>query len=191
MKKMLLLQGVLVIVLWAGIVRPQPVDRVRLAILPFATLGVDDASTLTAQSLLHQELDKLNKMEIIPEKQTTEAVGGQTCFEKDCALKVGHALAADRVLLCSLNRLGEKVIIQYFVVAVKDGSYLLNDNTTSTTVEDLEVVMKRVAVCVTTLKPFSETAQVDLITQKEALEPQRKSARALATAQQQDQKNRQ
>ena len=149
----------------------------RLAILPFSTLGVDDASTLTSQSLLRQELEKIGSAEIVSEKQTLEAVGDKTCFETDCAVAFGRQLAADQVLLCSLNRLGEKVIVQYLLVDVAHAKNLLSDNTTSSTIEDLETVMKRVALCVNTLKPFDESGQVGLITQKETLEPRRKSAR--------------
>ena len=149
----------------------------RMAILPFTTLGIDQASALTAQSLLRQEMEKLHGSQFIPEKATLEAAGEQGCFDKECAAELGRKLDADRVLLCSLNRLGEKVIVQYSVVDVKQGQYLLNDNTTSTSLEDLETVMKRVALCATTLRPFSETGQIGLITQKETLEPRRKAAR--------------
>jgi TolB-like protein len=152
-------------------------NSVQLAVLPFSSLGVDDASTLTAHALLSQELARLGRFTIMAEKQVVEAAGQKSCFEKECALTLGQALQADQVLLCSLNRLGEKVIVQYLLLEVKSGSTLLNDNTTSNTIEDLETVMKRVALCVYSLKPFSETGQVGLITQKETDTPERKTAR--------------
>jgi hypothetical protein len=62
------------------------------------------------------------------------------------------------------------------LVDVKSGNNLLNDNVTSSSVGDLETVMKRVALCVTLLKPFDETGQIGLITKKETLEPRRKNA---------------
>ncbi len=151
--------------------------RVQLAVLPFSSLGIDDASTLTAHALLNQELEKFNRFTVLPEKQVSDAAGETACFEKECALAKGRLLQADQVLLCSLNRLGEKVIVQYWLLEVQSGHTLLSDNTTSNTIEDLETVMKRVALCVNDLKPFSQTSQVGLITQKETNEPERKSAR--------------
>ena len=152
-------------------------NTTHLAVLPFSSLGIDDASRLTAQALLNQELGKFGRFTVLAEQQVVEAIGEKSCFDKECALATGRTLQVDQVLQCSLNRLGEKIIVQYWLLNVNSGSTLLNDNTTSNTIEDLETVMKRVALCVHDLKPFAQTSQVGLITQKETNVPERKSAR--------------
>lgn len=153
------------------------VQKTRLAVTPFATLGVDPASAQTAYALLRQELAKSEELVLLPEAPISEALQDRTCFETECAVALGRTLSADRVLLCSLNRLGEKVIVQYLLVDVAGAKNLLSDNTTSSTIEDLETVMKRIARCVQTLRPFEESGHVGLITQRETFEPRRKSAR--------------
>ncbi len=167
------------VLLTASIVASQSPEakKPRLGVLPFATLGIDEASALTAQALFRQELDKSGRYELMPANEIQEKAGDRFCSEAACGYALGRSLNADQVLLCSLNRLGEKVIVQYLLLDVAGTRILLNDNTTANSVEDLETVMKRMALSVITLKPLQETAQVGLITKKETLEPRRRSAR--------------
>jgi TolB-like protein len=167
-----------VMVLAAAVSAQSPAaKKPHLAILPFTTLGIDEPSALTAQSLFRQELSKLDRYDLFAEKQVLDKTNNESCYETACGYAIGHSLNADEVLLCSLNRLGEKVIVQYLLLDVQKETILLNDNTTSNTIEDLETVMKRMALSVATIKPLEQTAQVGLITKKEAQEPRRRSAR--------------
>lgn len=173
-----LFAAALVVLLAAAVSAESPAaKKPLLAILAFTTLGIDEASALTAQALFRQELSKTNHYELIAEKEILDKIGDRACYETACGYALGHSLNADEVLLCSLNRLGEKVIVQYLLLDVAKEKILLNDNTTSNTIEDLETVMKRMALSVISRKPMEQTAQVGLITKKETLEPGRRSAR--------------
>ncbi len=81
------------------------------------------------------------------------------------------------MLTCKLVALGEKVIVQYMLINVADKKVVLLDQTTSTTVEDLDAVMKRVAIAVLNQKSFEKTAEVGTITESETIAPRRRSAR--------------
>lgn len=168
-----------VVLLMATVAATQPLEakKLRLGVLPFTTLGIDEASALTAQALLRQELDKSGRYELIPDTAMQEKAGDRFCSEAACGYALGRSLNAAQVLLCSLNRLGEKVIVQYLLLDIAETKILLNDNTTSNSVEDLETVMKRMARSILALKPLQETAQIGLITRRETLEPRRRSAR--------------
>lgn len=148
-----------------------------LAVLPFNFLGVDRVSVLSAESLLRQELSKQGRFTLVAEDRTLDATGETVCNDPACAMEIGKKLGADLALMTSLNKLGAKVIIQYMLVDVATGDTKLLDNTTSTEVDDLDMVMKRIAMSVAALKPFANTAEVSVITQKETETPRRRSAR--------------
>ena len=114
----------------------------KMAILPFQSIGVDEVSTQSAELLLRMELGKLSRTGIASEERTIQALGEELCTDVTCAGVVGERLGVDQVVLCSLSRLGDKVIIQYMLVDAVARKALLTDNTTSLTVEDLDTVMK-------------------------------------------------
>lgn len=149
----------------------------KIAILPFYPVGVDPVSTHSAELLLRYELQKADFFDLISEKQISDLLGEETGIEIPFAIETGEKLAADQVLTCKLVALGEKVIVQYMLINVADKKVILLDQTTSTTVEDLDAVMKRVAMAVLNQKSFEKTAEVGTITESETIAPRRRSAR--------------
>ena len=148
----------------------------RIAILPLIGGGVDSVYVQTAESILRTEIGKLSTMDIISEKRTLEALEGTTCSESECALQVGKKLNASQVLGCRLSPLGEKIIAQYFVVDVSSHSRILVDETTAPKVEDLEMVMKRIAQSVVEHQPIGKGAEVGRIMESESTKPLRRAS---------------
>jgi hypothetical protein len=149
----------------------------RLVILPLSANGVDDVTIETASSLLRTEIGKLSSMDVVSGRRTTEAVGQTPCTEAECALAVGKSLQATQVLGCRLSALGEKIIVQYFLVDVPAGKQVLIDQATATGAEDLDVLMKRIAKSVIEREPVSKGAEVGQILASEAVEPPRRETR--------------
>ncbi len=139
--------------------------------------GIDDVSTQSAESLLRLEISKLSTMDIVSEKRTYDLFKEDYCFELPCAVELGNRLGASRIVMTRLDALGEKVIVSYILVDVKNQKSLLTDKTTSATVEDLETVMQRMAKSITTLEPIVKGAEVGVIMQSETKEPYRRSSR--------------
>jgi len=165
------------ILLTGGLVSGQD----KMVILPFHSIGVDQISIQTAESLLKQEIEKLSAVQIVHEKQTLELVSEEPCNEVTCAAEIGAKLNADQVVFGSLNKLGEKIIVQYTLVDVATKEVLVKDNATSTTVEDLDTVMKRVAMSVVKQEPIEKTIEVGAITEKESeAPPKQRKANTLA-----------
>ena len=150
-----------------------------LAILPFHSLGIDYVSTQTAELLLRQEIGKLTAAELVSESDTRHVTGDVSCTDVACAVEMGEQLDADQAVFCSLSRLGEKIVIQYGLVDVASRKRLIMDNTTSETIEDLEAVMKRVALSIVSQKPVEQTAEVGAIMEVETEIPRRRSARGI------------
>ncbi len=150
-----------------------------IAVLPFYSLGIDEISIQTADSILKNEIQKLSSMQIISQDKTIASLEGEECVETVCAVEIGRELNADLVLITNLSKLGDKIIIQYNLVDVNMGQSVVVDNTTSRTIEDLEVVMKRIAISIVNKKPLEETAEVGAIMEIENDIPRRRSARRI------------
>jgi len=164
-------------VFWANVTVCQVAATNRLVILPLHTGGVDPVYLQTSESILRTEIAKLSSMEIVSVKQTKEALAGATCTEQECALEIGKQLNATRVLACQLSALGEKIIVQYFIVDVPTGRQVLIDQATASYTEDLEALMKRLAKSAVGLEAASGNAEIGTILASEAQEPARKASR--------------
>jgi hypothetical protein len=148
-------------------------DSISYALLPFYSVGLDEISLNTAESILRLELEKLGMKNLVPDQLTEK----EYCSNTDCAVSVAERLNADRVIFCRLNPLGEKIIVQYYLIDVKSKNNLLIEQTTSANLEDLENVMKRIAKSIASANTFSESAEIGRITQTETIESLRRSAR--------------
>lgn len=157
----------------------EPLDK-KLAILPFNSIGVEEPIIKSAEAILRLEVGAASDWTIIPDTEIQKVMGDQSCNDLDCAVALGKQLKGSRVLICNLTALGEKVLVYYNLIDVKSGMTLVKDKATSLFVEDLDAVLKRVAISVTSIKPLQKTAEVDNITAKESLEPLRRSSNTLS-----------
>jgi hypothetical protein len=147
----------------------------KIVVLPFTGSGLAESDILTAESIFNFELAQKSNLKIIPQEKVNLKLEGSNCFDIDCALKTGKLLGADFVLGCKLMVLGDKIIVQYFLMDIVNLKELVRDQTTSSTVEDLEVVMKRIAKSVIITAPLNENVEVGTIMQKEAETPLRRA----------------
>jgi TolB-like protein len=149
----------------------------KIVLLPIISNGIDLASVKTAESILRMELSKQSTLTVITQKRTLEAVGNESCSDEECAKDIGQKLDAKQALLCKLNPLGEKIIVQYILVETSTGKNLLSEQTTALNVEDLEPVMKRVAISVAKVLPFNANPEVGTIVGQESIESLRRASR--------------
>jgi hypothetical protein len=155
----------------------QQAAPLSIAIMPPHANGLDSVSVETADMILRTEIGKLGTMDIVSSKRTRDALGGAVCIEIDCALDLGKKLNASQVLGCRFSALGEKIIAQYFLVDVLSGREILVDQATARNVEELEMVMKRIASSVVNLAPMDKSAEVGKVLPTEASESLRKTSR--------------
>jgi TolB-like protein len=151
--------------------------RQSLAILPFSATGLSSETIQTLESLLRQELAQSNHFTLIPEEQTYQATGEKTCSEIECAVEIGKKLSAQKVVLGNLSQLGSKIIFHYLLIDVASAQSVLSDNVSSMQLENMDVVMKRVASSIVTGQAINQTAKVDNIMEAETATPRRRAAR--------------
>ncbi len=152
-------------------------ERKNLLILPFDANGIDQVYVQTSQSILRVEIGKYNKVEVVSEARTEESLNGLDCFTTDCAVEIGKQAGADQVAGCRLAALGDKIMVQYFLMDAASGKLLLMDQISAVSLEDLEPVMKRVASNIVEVKLSENNVQVGTIVQEETTEPLRRSSR--------------
>ncbi len=158
----------------------QSASEQRLAILPFSAIGLDEPTILSTESLLRHEIEKLGAVEVLPQEKVDAALQGEICSEVPCAVEIGKKLQATEVLLCKMITLGEKVIVEYRLIDIPNQKILLIDQATASYVEDLDVVMERMAISIVRQEPLDKTAKIDLITAKETKTPRRRASRKYA-----------
>lgn len=149
----------------------------KLVVVPFNSIGIEPAYVQTAESILRMELKRISAYDIISERRTREVMEEDYCNDIECAVEIGNALKADQILLCNLNALGEKIIVQYDLLELSSGQRIVADQTTAINVEDLETVMKRVAVSILTKQSFNKNVEVGSVVGKESVESLRRAAR--------------
>ena len=93
----------------------------KIAVLPIISNGIDPAYVQTLESILRMDLSNQKNLDVIIERKTLDALGDEGCADEECAKQVGEKLNVDRVLLCKLNPLGDKIIVQYILVETSTG----------------------------------------------------------------------
>ena len=149
----------------------------KIAVLPIISNAIDPAYVHTAESILRMQLSNQSVLNVITEKNTFEVLEDEQCSDEVCAKQVGEKLNADQVLLCKLNPLGDKIIVQYILVETSTGKKLLSEQTTALSIEDLEPVMKRIVISVAKVAPFNANPEVGNIVGKESIETLRRASR--------------
>jgi len=158
-------------------VKAQDTTLNRMVVLPFISNGIDPFSVQTSESILRMELSKHNNASIVSEKKTLAVIGNEGCTDEECAREIGQKLSSTEVLLCKLSPLGEKIIVQYILVETTTGKNILSESATAVNLEDLDAVMKRIAISVANQTPFKSNQEVGNIVKQETIIPLSQAAR--------------
>ncbi len=135
----------------------------KLAILPFSSKGVDEISIQTAESILKLEIERQSSINIIREREINNALQSDICDDIECAVEIGKKVQSDRVFFCKIYPLGSNLILQYYLYDLNENKSVLIEQTKALGLEDLEVVMKRIARSIITETPFSSGAEVGTV----------------------------
>ena len=150
-------------------------ETARLAVFDLEPIGVDPATVQATAQLLRNDLAGTGRYSVVDEGEMRRILGQSAmCYDSQCAAENGRRLGVQKALVGSLSRLGEKIIVELRLVDVATGGVEYSDRMASTTVEDLDTVISRMAQSVASGKPVEKTAEVGLIVQEEAKEPLRR-----------------
>ncbi len=167
---------ILAVILVLSVFQQFACAKETLAVLPLRGTGVEVSTQESVYMLLQSEIRQLKKYDVVAESDVLPLLGDQGCSETACAVEIGNQVKASKVVFGSLNKLGEKIILQYNLVDVPSGETLLSDDLSALRAEDLDRVAKRVAASIVGLTPAEKTAEVGLVTEQESLEPTTRKA---------------
>lgn len=153
---------------------PPGLAKDALAVIPLRATGIESESAETAYYLLRNEIAKSGEYDVVSASKITQALSLSECADLDCAREAGASLGASKVVFGSLNKLGNKIIVEFNLADVNTGSIILADNITAKTIEDLEIVMKRAARSIVNEETIESGAEVGLITENETQESRRR-----------------
>lgn len=145
----------------------------KVLMLRFRGVGVDeelvDAVMLVFQGALEQEGEYLPV-------GANDMHGGADCYDVSCASSLAREAGYAKAVTGSLTRLGYKLITRVQLVDAAGESVVFSDDGVSTTEEDLDIVLKRLAVAISTGRTMESTAEVGLITDQEFEAPRRRTS---------------
>lgn len=163
----------LLFILTGGAIQAQ---EVRMALLPFSANEVEPAASRTVHRLLTTELRQYPEINLLAGSDIDSLLQGNECSDLRCAGYVGKTLSADLVVLGNLDRLGEKIIIQFTLFDVAATEVLISDYLNALTIEELDIVVRRVAKSIANRRKINTTVEVHSVTEQEALTPLQRQA---------------
>lgn len=140
--------------------------KAKIVVFRFEPIGVDETTAKIATELLRGELSSGDVFYAV--------VGEEVCKTPEEAAQLARGMEAEKAVIGSLSGLGEKIIVRASLVDTKTGNVEFEDQLVSTTVDDLDMVMKRLALGLAKKKKHPETAEVEAIIEKETEEPRRR-----------------
>ena len=157
------------------------VAQERVAVFDFEAVGIDNQTAEAACGIFRSELASTGKYSVMGRTEMEsklEAAGitDYACYDVTCASANALALNAEKAVIGSISRLGEKIVVEASLVSAVRKEIVFSDQFSSSTVDDLDVVMKKLANAVADQKKISsEVGRYD-ITEEETMEPRRRKA---------------
>lgn len=115
--------------------------RHRVVVAPFEHANVEAGDAATIANLLRKAITKQGGLGVVNEAATNAAAlkgGAGACGDEDCAVNLGKALKADRVVIGHMEKLMSRHFINVRVVNVKSGEVIATEVAKGDTVDDLE-----------------------------------------------------
>jgi hypothetical protein len=148
-------------------------------VLPLRTLGVSDTTASVVGDLLQGELESRG-LAMFPASQLAADIprGATACDDAACATAAAQSYGVPQVVYGSLSRLGDKIILRVRALKAGESTPYYTDQLTSTTEEDLDAVVRRVADGIAAGRRNAQHATVETVTEQESLEPRRRASRS-------------
>lgn len=148
-------------------------------VLPFRSVGVSDTTVAVARDLLAGDIEAGG----IPVTARPAWGGGipaaaEVCDEDACARKAAEEAGAAQVVYGTMSKLGEKVVVRAHLLRLADAMPFYTEQISATSVEDLDVVMRRIAEGIIAGRPNSDRASIDTVTREETKRPRRREGRS-------------
>jgi len=172
---------VLLIILFSLALTGLAVAQERAVVFEFEAIGVDEQTSTSATHIFRNELDATGKFSVIPkeEMEAKLADAGITdfaCYAADCAAANGFAVGAEKAIIGSLTKLGERITAEVRLVDVVRKEVVFTDRFSAISLDDLDSALRKLAKAVAAREKIESEVTRYAITEEETGEPRRKKA---------------
>jgi hypothetical protein len=148
----------------------------KIAVFGFEGIGVDSITAMVATSMFRTELGNTGKFTVATADEVADVLGADKVVTRisdaqDAARRIGAAKA----VIGSLSKLGTQVIGMVKLIDVA-GGVEFEDRLATTSRDELDIVLTRLAKAVATQTKASTNAELGEITEKESKEVNRRQA---------------
>ncbi|MBD3180241.1 MAG: hypothetical protein GF417_12060 [Candidatus Latescibacteria bacterium] len=139
----------------------------------FRSTGVDEQLLDAVDQVFG---DALTASGVYSPVRAYEVVGNVQCYTPLCASGFAEDAGYRKALIGSLTRFGNKIIVNISLVEAGSSEVLHTAEGSSKTVEDLDIVLKRMARSISSGKTVEDTAEVGMITERDMEAGRRRSS---------------
>lgn len=153
----------------------------KAAVFEFEGIGVEQSTIEAATQIFRNELGATGKFTVLSkgDMESKLAAGGVTdyaCHDVACAAQNGFTMGVEEVVIGSLTRLGERITADVRLVNVVKKEAVFSDRFSSTSVDDLDMALRKLAEAVASRKKIQSELGRYAITEEETMEQRRKKS---------------
>ncbi len=151
----------------------------KTVVFEFEGIGVDQPTIEAGTRIFSNELNATGKFSVIPwgdveTKLIERGISNFECYQISCAASYGSIAGAQKSIIGSLTRLGERITVEARLINVATEEVIFSDRFSASTVDDLDVALRKVAEAVATQKKIESEVTRYAITEEESQETRRK-----------------
>jgi len=153
----------------------------KAAVFEFEGIGVEQSTIMAATQIFRNELGATGKFTVLSkgDMEAKLAAGGvtdYTCNDVNCAAANGFTMSVEEVVIGSLTRLGERITADVRLVSVIKKEVVFSDRFSATSVDDLDMTLRKLAEAVASRKKIESELGRYAITEEETMEQRRKKS---------------
>jgi len=142
----------------------------KVLLFRFKSTGVDEQLLDAADQIFG---DALGSEGVFTPVRAHEVIGNVQCHSPECAGGYAEDAGYEKALIGSMTRLGSKVVVSVRMISAGENNVIRRAESSSESVEDLDIVLKRLAKSISTGRSVAESAEVGMISEKET-DPERR-----------------
>jgi len=152
-----------------------------VVIFDFEDIGVGSQTVRAATQVFRNEINATGKFAVITKAEVEARLNKAeiydfTCYDITGASQKGNVIGSDWAIIGSLTKLGRKIIAEAQLVNVAESQVDFSDRFSSESIDDLDIVLRRLAKAIANRDKIESEADRFLLTEEETDQPRRKKS---------------
>jgi hypothetical protein len=153
----------------------------KVAVFDLSGIGIAPETSAAASQIFRNELNATGKFVVVPKgDMDTELdkvnITDHACSAVACAADYGYAIRVDKAVIGTITMLGERVSVEVSLVSVVRREVEFSDTFSATSLDDLPMVLRRLAGAVADRRKIESETNRFAITEEETREARRKKS---------------